>query len=353
MRAASSIVGILLLALSASSALAQPTPAEIEASKKTAAEAANGALQAYGAGKYEEAITGFRKAEAAFHAPKFLLYVARSQAKLGKLLAAKATYEGVMHEKLTSYAPPEFFTAQTDAKKELAELAPRIPTLEVRATGGIATVTIDGQPAVGGQRTSLDPGDHVVSGTGPGMPEVTRKITLKEGEARVETLEPPKVAPPASATASGAGPASGGPPIAPGPTATVAPSVTATAPGPASSEGPGFFAKIPTATYVAYGVGAAGLIVGGVFGGLTLSKKGDYDALRSHEGADPRDVNQAALEGQTLAIVSDVGFLVGLAGAATGTVFWLLSDGGSKEKKTGRTTFVGARAGGMTIGGTF
>lgn len=350
MRAASSIVGLLLLAFSASPALAQTTPAEIEASKKAAAEAANGALQAYAAGKYEEAITGFKKAEAAFHAPKFLLYIARSQVKLGKLLAAKATYESVLQEKLTSYAPPEFFTAQTDAKKELAELSPRIPTLEVRATGGIAAVTIDGQPAVGGQRTSLDPGEHVVSGTGPGLPEVTRKITLKEGEAHVETLEPPKVAPPpASATASGAGSASGGPLMAPVSTATVVPAVTATAP----PEVPGFFARIPTVTYVAYGVGAAGLIVGGVFGGLTLSKKGDYDALRSLEGADPRDVNQAAREGQTLAIVSDVGFLVGIAGAATGTVFWLLSDGGPKDKKTGRTTFVGARAGGMTIGGTF
>src|SRR5690349_12669049 len=96
----------LALAVSLLSALpagAQPSPGEIEASKRAAAELANAAFDAFRDGRFADAISGFEKAERLFHAPKFLLYVARSQVKLGKLTAAKATYEGIVGEKLTTY----------------------------------------------------------------------------------------------------------------------------------------------------------------------------------------------------------------------------------------------------------
>lgn len=350
MRYPSSMLGLLALLLGVSPVFAQPTAAEIEASKKVAAEAANLAFDAFTNGKFEDAIAGFQKAEAAFHAPKFVLYVARAQVKLGRLLAAKTTYEGILKEQLPTYAPPEFFTAQADAKKELAELTVRIPTLDVRATRGITTVMIDGKPAARGQAIALDPGEHTLSGTGAGVPEVTKKVVLKEREARVETLEPPAVAPPPpTATPAGSSSASAGS----GPVASTTASV-GVAPLATTDPGPrGFFSTIPTGTYVAYGVGAAGLVLGGVFGGLTLAKKGDYDALRGAEPVDGKAVNQAAVDGQMFAIVSDVGFLVGILGAATGTVFWVLAPKGGDPKKTGAIPSVGVSPGGMTIRGAF
>ena len=111
---------------SSSSSDAQPTQAEIEASKKVAADAANKAFDAFRDGKYEDAIAGFQKADKAFHALKFVLYIARAQAKLGKLVAARTTYEAIVKEQLQTYAPPEFFTAQADAKKT-ATSAPQRP----------------------------------------------------------------------------------------------------------------------------------------------------------------------------------------------------------------------------------
>lgn len=351
MRYPSSVLGLLALLLSVSPVLAQPTAAEIEASKKVAAEAANLAFDAFTNGKFEDAIAGFQKAEAAFHAPKFVLYVARAQVKLGRLVAAKSTYEGMLKEQLPTYAPPEFFTAQADAKKELAELAPRIPTLDVRPVGGITTVTVDGKPAARGQVISLDPGEHTISGTGAGVPEVTKKVVLKEREARVETLEPP-AATPQAVTATPPGSASGSAGI--GPVASGAASSTVAPSGTVAPGSGGFFSNIPTGTYVAYGVGAAGLVLGGVFGGLTLAKKGDYDALRAADPVDGKAVNQAAGDGRAFAIVSDVGFLVAIAGAATGTVFWVLSPGGPERKKTGSVTAsVGVSPGGMTLRGAF
>lgn len=316
--------------LGTSSVLAQPTPAQIEASKKAAAEAANVAFDAFTNEKFEEAIAGFQKAEAAFHAPKFGLYVARAQVKLGRLVAAKGTYEGILKEQLTSYAPPEFFTAQADAKKELAELAPRIPTLEVRIAGAITSVKVDGKPAVAGQAISVDPGEHTISGAGEGGAGVTRTVVLKEKETRVETLALDR----ASAAPPGGTAPEGG------------------APAPGSGSSPG----VPTGTFVAYGVGAAGLILGGVFGGLTLAKKGDHDALTAGGSVDAKAANQVASEGKTFAIVSDVGFLVGIVGAATGTILWAVSPGkpapGKPASATGGT-FVGVYPGGVTLRRTF
>jgi tetratricopeptide (TPR) repeat protein len=112
-------------------ALAQPSATELQAAKKAAAEHGNRAYDAFHAGNYAEAIVGFQKADKAFHAPRFLVYIARAQVKLGRLSAAKGTYERVVNEQLPVYAPAEFFSAQNEAKQELAELLPRLaPTTE-------------------------------------------------------------------------------------------------------------------------------------------------------------------------------------------------------------------------------
>ncbi len=286
---------------SSSSSDAQPTQAEIDASKKVAADAANKAFDAFRDGKYEDAIAGFQKADKAFHALKFVLYIARAQAKLGKLVAARTTYEAIVKEQLPAYAPPEFFTAQADAKKELIDLIARMPPDPVStATTAAPTATA---PAATAPATAVTAG------------------------------------PTASQAATSA--------------ATAAP--TPTAPGTSGS----FLGSMPAATKVSYGIGAAGLVVGAVFGGLTLATKGDYDALRGATPLDAKAVNDAASQGRTFAIVTDVGFLAAIAGAAVGTIVWIVAprapgpaaDNGAA--RTPRTLAVGARANGLTVGGTF
>ena len=286
---------------SSSSSDAQPTQAEIEASKKVAADAANKAVDAFRDGKYEDAIAGFQKADKAFHALKFVLYIARAQAKLGKLVTARATYEAIVKEQLPAYAPPEFFTAQADAKKELIDLIARMPP------------------------------DPVSTAT---------------------TAAPTATAPAATAPATA---------VTAGPTASqAATSAARAAPTPtAPGSGGSFLGSMPTATKVSYGIGAAGLVVGAVFGGLTLATKGDYDALRGATPLDAKAVNDAASQGRTFAIVTDVGFLAAIAGAAVGTIVWIVAPrapgpaADSGAARTPRTLAVGARANGLTVGGTF
>ncbi len=267
---------------------AQPTQAEIEASKKVAADAANKAVDAFRDGKYEDAIAGFQKADKAFHALKFVLYIARAQAKLGKLLAAKSTYEALIQEQLPAYAPPEFFTAQTDAKKELADLGPRIPTLSIQAHAGVSNVTLDGQPVAPGPPLAVDPGDHTIAGVAPDNRVISKKVTLQEREAKVETLEPPPVAPPPRPATAIA------PATVPIPSVMTAPTpVTATSSVGAPSR------TVPIATYLAYSVAGASLIAGAVLGGMTLSKKSEFDSHASLALAD---------EGEAFAVAADVAF---------------------------------------------
>lgn len=326
---------ILALSLSATGALAQSAPSEIEAAKKVAAETANRALTAFESGKYEDAITGFEAADKSFHAPKFLLYVARAQAKLGRLVAAKSTYEGIVKEKLASYAPREFFDAQAAARKELAEVTGRIPTLRIVVKGKIDSVTVDGATIKPGDSIPLDPGDHTIAGKGKDT-EVKRVVKLTERESRTETLEASNSPPPqVTATASVSAP----------PMATETPSSTGTSGTTPPSRG------IPTATYAAFGAGAVGLVVGAVFGGLTLAKKSEFDEKPTAEVADL---------GEVFSHVADVGFGVAIAGAAVGTIVWVISARSEKSKGTALRDagkeyklFVMPRGTGLSVGGTF
>ena len=92
------LAATLTLVTMGGSALAQPKKAELEAAKKEAIAIADKGVEAYRGEKYADAITHFTNADKKFHVPKFLLYVARSQVKLAKLLEAKTTYQGIVDE---------------------------------------------------------------------------------------------------------------------------------------------------------------------------------------------------------------------------------------------------------------
>lgn len=323
------LLAVLAVAAVAPRAAAQPSPAQIEASKKAAAEAADAALEAFEAGKYAEAIAGFEAADRAFHAPKFLLYIARAQVATGRLVAAKRTYGAIVGEKLPVFAPTEFFSAQTAARKELAELTPRIPTLTLQGRGGVTSATVDGSAAPLDQPIPVDPGSHTVTGTGEGAREARVVVTLAERDSKTAVLEP-AAGPPAETPPEGSSPGQGA--------------------------GQGLFASMPVPTYVAYGAGAVGLVLGGVFGGLTLAAKGDHDALLRAGAVDPKQANDLASQGRTFAAVTDVGFALALAGAATGTIWWVVAPraaGGETNGSAGPRLHVAPGVGGLVAFGSF
>lgn len=328
----------LALVLAGGSAVAQPKKAEIEAAKKEAIAIADKGVEAFRGEKYQDAIDAFRKADQKFHVPKFLLYVARSQVKIGKLLDAKVTYQTIVDEKLPPYAPEEFFSAQGDAKKELVELENKIPTVRIEVNGATegqtVTVTLDGAALAKtdlGRPLPRDPGAHAIVVTATGRPQISRNVNLREGGSESVILElgvtaqvPTSTAPTTTTTA-------------PATTTTAAPTATTTA-APKSG-------GIPTVTLAAYGVGAAGLVAGAVFGGLALSKYDEYNAKPTRDALD---------QGRMFALITDIGFGTAVVGAAAGTIYWLVAKPKADDKAApAKGSIVVAPAVGSSGGGAF
>ena len=330
-----------VLSLSGGSALAQPKKAEIEAAKKEAIAIADKGVDAFRSEKYQDAIDAFVRADQKFHVPKFLLYVARAQVKLGKLLEAKATYQTIVDEKLPPYAPDEFFTAQNDAKKEQADLTNRIPSVRVEVngvpSGQTATVKLDGVALAAsdlGKPLARNPGAHTVVVSLAGRPDIVRNVTLREGGSESVILEM-SVTTVTAPTVSGA---------------VTAPQVTATTtPSSSPTAAPNKRGGLPVVSIAAFGVGAAGLVTGAVFGGLTLGKYNDYNAKPTREALD---------QGRLFGLVTDIGFGAAIVGAGVGAIYWLVSRPESEKPAPVRggvviAPVVGATSGGVSVSGDF
>lgn len=331
----------LAASLACGSALAQPKKAELEAAKKEAIAIADKGAEAFHDSKYQDAIDAFKKADQKFHVPKFVLYVARSQVKLGKLLEAKSTYQSVVDEKLPPYAPEEFFNAQTEAKKELVELENKIPTVRIEVNGvpqgQAASVMLDGTALAAtdlGRPIPQNPGAHSIVVTLPGRPQLVRNVNLREGGSESVILEMGVTATPV---------------VTAEPTTTAAPVVTAAPTTTATTNAKSGGLGIPTVTLAAYGVGAVGLIAGAVFGGLTLGQYNDYNANPTKAGLD---------QGRLFGLVTDIGFGTAIVGAGVGTVYWLVTkpkNEATPAPKTGAfvTPVVSTTGGGVAVTGRF
>lgn len=103
--------------------------------------------------------------------------------------------------------------------------------------------------------------------------------------------------------------------------------------------------KLPT--YVALGVGVAGLATGVVAGALALGGKSDLDSRCSQDQCPPSargDLDTLKTE----STISTIGLVVGGVGLATAALFWVLSWPTSKSEPVG-TTKVRAGSGGVSF----
>lgn len=296
----------------ASTSYASPTQpsAEEKAGARAAAVQGNTAFMNQ---DYERAIELFSRAQSLVDAPPHLLMIARSQVALGRLVAARETYLLIERSTLANDAPAAFKAAQTSAKAELAELGPRIPSIDLRVSHPEARdliVTMDGKPvpaALVGMRRPIDPGDYVFQARARGWASAKTPVTLSEGERLSVTLDLSPVDDTASTLDTG--------------------NEGDTKPSPSSGAGQRI------AGYSTLGVGAAGLIVGGVFLGLSIGQQNEadsaYDACsaarctkNSEEGKAIQALDDGAASKRTVAVVS---FVVGGALAATGVGLLILA----------------------------
>jgi hypothetical protein len=260
------------------------------------------------------ALTAYEEAHRIMGVPTTGIEVVRTLAALGRLIEARDVALAVARIPMKPQEPRVFTEARTAAAELAENLAQRIPslTLDVRGrqTATNASASIDGvtlpTPMLALPR-KLDPGPHTIIVSAPGYATQTRTVTLDERERK--TLQIDLV-----------------------PAQTTQASRPFTAPPPPAETGAGDSAS--PLVWVGFGVGAAGLVVGGVAGAMSLSRASSAKEVCRGDECPPsaRDDIEAS---QTLANVSNVGFAVGVLGIGLG-VYGLVSSGGAERPAYGR-----------------
>ncbi|MEZ4373288.1 MAG: PEGA domain-containing protein [Polyangiaceae bacterium] len=305
---------------------AEPSESELAAARTLGVEG----VKLASAGKCSEAIRLLERAAELYAAPTILVPLARCQLQEGELLAAVAVLRRVLDTELPADAPKPFVEAQNEAEGLLASALPRVPRLMIKVEvlgDSPAKVSIDGK-AVPPEETdgvSLDPGLHQVRAEAPGYLPAAKAIRLKEGE-RAEVVLTLKVAPLD--------------------THEPEPAVPPANPDPGAAED----THDPTLTWVALGVGAAGVLVGGVCGIIATQKEAQL-AKDCPGGKCPRTSDADLTNTKSYAVASTVGFAVGVVGLAIGGYLWFF-DGADQPAPTraARGPRVGAFVGLSSLG---
>ncbi|MEI9942001.1 MAG: hypothetical protein WDO69_32715 [Pseudomonadota bacterium] len=283
-----------------------------EAAENTAAARTLGiqGVQLADAGKCHEAIEKLTRAESLHHAPTILGRLGECQVNVGEVVLGTENLNMVVREVLPATAPKVFHDAQDRAQKVLTAAMPKIAHLVIRVTPEDvkASVALAGKPvpdALLGAERPTDPGTYQVTASAEGYKPASLSVTLAEGGNREITLQLEKDPNAVSAL----------PPSTTGAAAAASVDTNAAEPAAKKSKAPAF---------VAFGIGAAGLVAGSITGALALGKASDC----------PNKVceNQADLDSaRTMATVSTISFGVGIAGVAVGTIL-LLTGNSSSEK---------------------
>lgn len=318
------LIAVLLL-----SSLLVPSVAVAQSPDADRTNARDFAVEGYKAlqsGDYAFALDRFIRANVLYHAPAITLGLARAQAGLGRLVSAQDLYTRAAREVLPPSASTASKNAVHDAQIELDAISLRVPSVVIRVRGSsTARVMLDGievSAAALGMKQPVDPGRHVVTVSAPGFAPGEVKVALVEGMSEMVTLElePRRAEPPPGETGV---PAAEPPTLPPGVTPT--PEIPAPSkPEPEQLKPKGATQK--TLSLVALGTGFTSLAVGGVAGGLALSKHGAI-SRSCPDGHCPPD-RRASLQSEidsysTLGTLSTIGFVTAVALTGTGVVLLL------------------------------
>ena len=301
LRAAANARGLLAAALlTTADAWAQPPANEHNAADVTMArQLGNEGLELAGAGDCAAAVDPLSRSEAMHHAPTTLAILGECHIILGKLVEGAEELTRVVRENINPQAPASFRTAQDRARVHLEEVRPRIPKMRLvvlgAAAGAALTVRVDGESvpvASLGLDRPVDPGHHRVEVSASGYNMASGELTLREGETQELSLELVRL-----------------------PEADVAPTQEG---GPGMTSGPRHEPPSHTPAYIAFGISAAGIAAGSVFGIVTLSKTSSLDKLCSTRAACPPSAQPDIDLSKTTAWTSTISFGVGAAALVAG-----------------------------------
>lgn len=259
--------------------------------------------------------------------PALTLFSARLHVKTAKLVEAQERYRHIVAldiDKLEAPAKAQWDwratqkRAQAAARKELEELAPRVPLLTVTVTGAEPSalkVSVDGrpfEPAQLDQPVPQNPGKHTITAEAPGMIRTTRDVELKEGGKETVKLA-----------------------LVPVPEA------------PASTS-----RSVPVGAVVAWGVGGVGLVAGVVAGSFVLLERSKAEKVCDFPAPTGSDdgCGSSYLDSMYIAsYVSTAGVAVAVAGALAGTALFILSP----RKASPRSASVALGLGFVSVKGSF
>jgi tetratricopeptide (TPR) repeat protein len=294
----------------------KPVDAKPGATEDQVASTERRAQELFDEGKYEEAIGHWRFADGLRKDPGHEVSIGRALAKLGKLLEARELLRKLTSVELPPSAKTNEVDAHAAAEDVLRAVEKRIPKLDVAVRvkkGQKYIVRVDGS-AVDVARLvkpiEVDPGKHALELEPQGGAVTKRSVDVKEAttEKVMVDLRPP----------------------------------------------PGF--EVQKLAPYAFGLGAIGLGVGGVTGGLSLAKVNDVRSRCLDYHCLPADQSKAD-SAKTLGTVSTIGFIAGGVLAATGVVFLVwprdpdAAPAAPTPKKTGLALGVGP--GSVVLGGGF
>jgi hypothetical protein len=280
---------------------------------------------------YAEALDCATRAEALHHAPFHLAIIGGALAGMGRGAEAMETLERLVSERLPPTAPEAALAAQEEGRRRLNELTARVPSLLLVVKGpppSAVSATVDGKALslAGNTATRFDPGSHKLHAEAPGYAPFDLTVTLppKGGVVAVDALF--EARPPAGVEQRGTKDAVARPP----------------------SRAPGA---------VVLSLGIAGLVVGGVTGGLFLSRLAALKARCPENRCSSADELEARSIG-TLGNVSTAGLVVGGVGVVVGGAVLLSQRSSSKSTRASNAGGEGGFAlelapGGVTARGWF
>ncbi|MBK8254475.1 MAG: tetratricopeptide repeat protein [Polyangiaceae bacterium] len=295
----------------ATPSLAQPKGAPAaapDADTKKALEFFKKGQGLFKAKKFVDALAAFRESYKLVPSPNSQIYVARCLASTGDSVAAYLEFEALIAD-VDARQDPKYQPARDSAVQERDELAAKIALVTVNVTNAPPGTRVmaggrEVPEAQWGKPIPFSPGMVDVTATPPSGAPMSQQVEVRAGEKKAVNVN-----------AAGA---------------TAAP--TATAPSGPST---GTRAVLRPVAYLAGGVGAAGLIVFGVAGGLANATYGSLDS-KCTKGTGtrtcPADAAGQINDGKVQKDVANVGLIVGAVGLAAGVGLFILSmDSGAKK----------------------
>ena len=239
----------------------------------------------------DDALAKLQSADALDPGPALEVDLAQAQVGAGKLVEASKTLAAVTASTESTLPARK---AREAAKRALVAVKARVATVKVRVKGapsGRATVQVDDEEVDASAEISVNPGYHSVGAAAGGFTAAQREVTLAEGAHAEVTLELTAAHP-------------------------VAVEEKKTTPG---SRAPGAVLTV---------LGGAGLVAGGVFGGLAFAKTSAARSTCSGDVCPPSSADAIATS-KTYGNVSTGALIGGGALALTGIILLIVPPHGS------------------------